>query len=210
MGTHHVWQCNVFVPKEEVAEDDETRARNEFERYLHYYERYTLHDRAQKFAQKQLRRLGKQELDSSPGCQRKSKVTGKDIAAADPQDNTSSPKKKEVDARLLPLLKDANQRLVECRRVLKFSYVFAYYHFLPTRSDTTAAATIMSDELKRQKECYEQHQGILEGLTEGLSKLTESSHDTMCLQDVANRTRVIGQFIKNVLEFVADGMAIDG
>jgi ariadne-1 len=249
MGTHHVWQCNAFVPNEQ-ADTDEARARNELERYLHYYERYHLHDRAQKFAQKQLARLCKQEIDSTSSCPLWSKSkkcttitttatatatscsstttlsqpndTIKDLAAAPMiqiQETVSGPNKDvHSDVRLLGVLKDANQRLVECRRVLKFSYVFAYIHFVPTTTTTSTseeddgtASTIMvmSDELKRQKECFEHHQGILEGLTEGLSKLTESRRETMELQDVTNRTRVIGQFIKNVLEFVEDGMSID-
>ncbi|CAB9504892.1 Potential E3 ubiquitin-protein ligase ariadne-2 [Seminavis robusta] len=212
-GTHHVWQCNAYQASP-AAEDDVAKAKNELERYLHYYERYHGHNKAQTFAQKQLNKLIKQELQDANGTthsshkKKKKKTKTKTKTKTDSTTTTDSTKSDKmdveetedeeeeappVDVRLPSLLKDANQQLVQCRRVLKYSYVFAYYHFGPQANES----------LKRQKETFEHHQGILEGLTEGLSKITEiKQRHKINLQDVTNRTRVIGQFIKNVLENV--------
>jgi hypothetical protein len=105
----------------------------------------------------------------------------------------------------VPLLIEANQQIVRCRQVLKASYVFAFYHFSPDNNKENEDS-FMSIMDKIQKECFEQHQGILEGMTEELSKVTEMPRDKMDRQDVVNRSRAIGQFIKNVLEYVGEGM----
>ena len=85
-------------------------------------------------------------------------------------------------------------------------------HFAPRTSSSTPRNNMLDanhNQLQKEKECFEHHQGILEGLTEGLSKLTEkprSEIDIDTRQDIVNRTRVIGQFIKNVLEYVDNGL----
>ena len=97
---------------------------------------------------------------------------------------------------------DANQQLVKCRRVLKYTYAFAYYYFQDDDDDSS------KKQKQKQKECFEHHQGILEGLTEALSELTEKKETKTGINqvDVVNRTRVIGQFIKNVLDYVDNDM----
>ena len=58
--------------------------------------------------------------------------------------------------------------------------------------------------------CFENHQGILEGLTEQLSKICETDLQTgtIDVQDMTNKTRSIQTFIRNVLEFVDDGLQL--
>ena len=198
MGTHHVWNCNAY--KEGDADADQTRAKNELERYLHYYQRYHGHAQAQKFARKQLKKMDKREDATGSIKPNKKPATPKG------DKDSSSPKEDKKTTTItrddgggggecdLRFLKDANQQLIKCRRVLKYTYVFAYYKFT-------------NPSLKRQKECFEHHQGILEGLTEGLSKVTEETEIAKIdQQDVINRTRVLEQFIKNVLEHVDNGM----
>jgi len=70
-------------------------------------------------------------------------------------------------------LKVANEQLLICRRVLKFTYVFAFYHFMDA-GETTTTTTSLSE-----KNCFEHHQGILEGLTENLSKLCETTSEVL-------------------------------
>lgn len=166
MGTHHVWQCNAYKPKED-EENEKFNAKNELERYIHYHTRFLGHNNAQKFAIKQL-------LDKS------SSTHGDDQS-----------KQKVSDSDLSDFMKDANRQLVECRRVLKYTYTFAFFHFADRK-------------LKKMQECFESHQGTLEGLTEGLSMATEKPFDEIDRQDVVNRTRAIGAFIKNVLAYVAE------
>ena len=230
MGTHHVWDCNVFKEKGE-EENDKQRAKNELERYLHYYQRYHGHAQAQKFAKKQLKKMEKREdaagtapfdaatmTTTTLAVPSKADSTDESRAAdakSDKQSATTTVERKRTNGASTPpqqelanfqgslggcerdlrFLVDANQQLIKCRRVLKYTYVFAYYKFANNPS------------LKLQKECFENHQGILEKMTEDLSKVTENPVlASIDQQDVINRTRVIGQFIKNVLEYVDNGM----
>jgi ariadne-1 len=70
-------------------------------------------------------------------------------------------------------LKAANEQLVECRRVLKYTYTFAYY---------------LTDESKAlEKERFEHHQEMLERFTEHLSDLSEKPLAEMDRTDVVNQ-----------------------
>jgi ariadne-1 len=163
LGSHHVSQCNGYGGNP----SDVSRAKGELDRYLHYYHRYHAHAEAQEFARKQLKKTEAQ--DSEP--ESSDDFIWKDVA----------------------FLKAANKQLVECRRVLKYTYVFAYYHFV-------------NPSTKMQQERFEHHQGILESLTESLSKLTEKSLGEIDQTQVINQTAVIDQFMKNILEYVENGM----
>lgn len=208
MGTHHVWQCNAY----KEPEDGKLKAKNELERYLHYFNRYKGHDDAQTFARKQLDKKRHTFAASSKQQQQSTKDEKGDNGGksnANSNSNKTEDDKKALanavaataadsmeDFDLPDFLKDANRQLVTCRRVLKYTYVFAYYHFVDPKR-------------KVAKECFEFHQGTLEGLTEGLSKATEMALEDIDQQDVVNRTRAIGEFIKNVLAHVDDGMDDD-
>ena len=102
------------------------------------------------------------------------------------QDSSESAKWTDVE-----FLKAANEQLVECRRVLKYTYVFAYY---------------MDGRNKMQRERFEYHQEMLERFTENLSELSEKPLDKMNRTDVVNQTRVVDRFVKNILKYVEDGM----
>jgi ariadne-1 len=71
-------------------------------------------------------------------------------------------------------LKTANEQLVECRRVLKYTYVFAYY---------------MNSSALMRKERFEHHQEMLERFTENLSELSEKPLGEMDRTDVVNQVR---------------------
>jgi len=102
------------------------------------------------------------------------------------QDATDNAKWTDVE-----FLKTANEQLVECRRVLKYTYVFAYY---------------MESRNKMQRERFEHHQEMLERFTENLSELSEKPLDQMDRTAVVNQTRVVDRFVKNILKYVEDGM----
>ena len=87
-------------------------------------------------------------------------------------------------------MKSATVQLVECRRVLKQTYVYAYY--LPTDSTTG------------RRERFEHHQEMLEKFTERLSELSEQSLEKMDRADVVNMTRVVDRFVKNIVKYVED------
>ena len=86
-------------------------------------------------------------------------------------------------------LKTANEQLVECRRVLKYTYAFSFY---------------LTDEQKRSR--FEYHQEMLERFTENLSELSEKPLEQMNRTEVVNQTRVVDKFMKAVLKYVDDGM----
>lgn len=105
------YNCNKFHEKDgaEGDQSDAAKAKRELDRYLHYYKRYHAHAEAQKFAMKQLKETETRMMQLQD-C--KHDATWTDVE----------------------FMKTANEQLVECRRVLKFTYVFAYYMFTPVNS----------------------------------------------------------------------------
>lgn len=147
-----------------------SQAKRDLDRYLHYYKRFHAHAQAQTFAAKSLRETDKKMVML--------------------QESTDHAKWSEVE-----FLKAANEQLVECRRVLKFTYVHGYY-FQPI------------DENKNQRERFEHHQEMLERFTEVLSELAEKPIAEMDRTAVVNQTRVVDQFMKNILKCVEDDEGI--
>jgi len=90
-------------------------------------------------------------------------------------------------------LKTATEQLVEYRRVLKFTYTFAYY----------------LDDKDGKKERFEHHQEMLEKFTERLSELNEMPLATIDRTEVINLTRVVDKFAQNVIRYVEDEMEED-
>jgi len=168
-NTGGYYKCNKYDPNSSTPSDDQSdaaRAKRELDRYLHYYKRYHAHSEAQKFAKKQL-----EETEARMVLL---------------QESSDDAKWSDVE-----FLKTANEQLVECRRVLKYSYVFAYY---------------MDTGSMMQKERFEHHQEMLERFTENLSELSEKPLHEMDRTDVVNQTRVVDRFMKNILKYVEDGM----
>ncbi len=99
-------------------------------------------------------------------------------------------------------LKTANEMVIECRRTLKFTYVFGYY--------LTAPRPLASDESNKHRDLFENMQEDLERYTELLSELTEFPIEKMCQPEVKesiiNNTRVVEKFQKNLLEGCDEGL----
>jgi ariadne-1 len=131
-------------------QSDAAKAKRDLDRYLHYYKRYHAHAEAQTFAKKQLK-----ETESRMVLL---------------QEATDDAKWSDVE-----FLKTANEQLVECRRVLKYTYVFAYYldPGLQPKGSAGAAWEGNSNNLAMQRERFEHHQEMLERFTENLSELSE-------------------------------------
>jgi len=167
-NTGGYYRCNKYDPNTSAgdSQSDAARAKRELDKYLHYYKRFHAHSEAQKFAKKQL------------------KDTESRMVLI--QESTDDSTWNDVD-----FLKDAVEQLVECRRVLKYTYTFAYY---------------MSETQSNQKERFEYHQEMLEKFTENLSEVTEKPLGEMNKADVRNQTRVVNMFMKNILQYVDDGM----
>ena len=87
-------------------------------------------------------------------------------------------------------LKQANEQIIECRRVLKYTYVLGFF-----LEDNTAV-----------KHLFEHQQEMLEKNTEQLHRHIEVSEDVDKTQ-VINLTRVTDKFLRSVLEEFDGGRA---
>lgn len=130
---------------------------------MFYYARYDNHEKAGKFAARHRDTTQKRmaELQASAGS------SWADVS----------------------FLEQAAEALLECRRVLKYTYVLGYY---------------MPDS--KEKELFEHLQEQLERSTEHLAELTEAPLEKMSAPDVANFTRVTLQFLRNTLEGIEEGL----
>ena len=149
-NTGGYYKCNKFdASNGGDDQSDAARAKRELDRYLHYYKRYHAHSEAQKFAKKQLRDTEARMIILQESTSDSSTWTD------------------------VEFLKAAVEQLIECRRVLKYTYTFAYY---------------LTDKSKQmQKERFEYHQEMLEKFTENLSELSEKPLAEM------DRTNVVNQ-----------------
>jgi len=153
------YNCNKYqAGQKNENEDDAAKAKRELDRYLFYYRRYHGHEMSLKFANKQ-----KIEAENKM----------KEIQERDRQGGWSD----------VEYLAKAVDQLIECRRVLKYTYVYAYY---------------LQDGAG--KSLFEYNQMMLEANTERLSELTERPIDRIDRSEVTNFTRVTGSFVHKLLE----------
>lgn len=164
------YKCNKYDPKNikggkpGTKATSEEEAKMELDRYLHYYKRYHSHDQAKKFAA----------------------VQRKEIEERMSQLQASSSTSTWVDVQFL---KAAMEVVFECRQVLKYTYVFAFYL-----------------QGGPEKDLFEYLQQELEKNTERLSELSESRIEKVDRTEVVNFTRVTQRFMKNLLDGVAQGL----
>jgi len=164
-NTGGYYKCNKFDEDDSKDGSAAAKAKRELDRYLHYYKRYHAHHEAQNFASKQL------------------KMTEEKMVKL--QESSDAARWSDVE-----FLKAANIQLVECRRVLKYTYVYSFY------------MSVQPDIRER----FEYHQEMLERFTESLSDQSEKPIEQMSRTDVVNTTRVVDRFLKNILKYVEDGM----
>jgi len=91
-------------------------------------------------------------------------------------------------------LKVAVEQVLQCRKVLKYTYVFAY--FLHEEQGHTP----------EERNLFEYLQEQLEKTTEKLSELSEVPVEKLDQAEVTNYTLVTKQFLKNLLDGVAAGL----
>lgn len=90
-------------------------------------------------------------------------------------------------------LEAATELVIECRRVLKYTYVLGYYM-----------------EPGPEKTLFEHLQQFLESSTEKLSELTEVELEKQDRVQVVNFTRVTHNFLEQLLEGVEEGLTAAG
>lgn len=157
------YSCNRYDPAKPTGDGAEAQAQAELDRYLFYFQRYENHDQAGKFAAKH-RKLTQQRMME---LQAKSTSSWADVT----------------------FLENATEALLECRRVLKYTYAFGYY---------------MKDG--SEKRLFEHLQEHLERSTETLAELTEEPLASMDRSQIVNFTRVTQKFLNQLLEGIEDGL----
>lgn len=157
-GTGGFYKCNKYeagVVDESATDAD--KAKVELDRYLHYYQRYIAHDRSLKHASGYREEAERRMVELQ-----------------------ESGKSAWIDVQFL---KQAVEQVIECRRVLKYTYVLGYF----------------LKDLTQEKRLFEHHQEMLEKHTETLHHYTEMSLDNLDRTQVVNLTRVAEKFMSSLL-----------
>jgi len=166
-NTGGYYNCNRYQGSVEAPSNETSRAKQELDRYLFYYKRWAVHEQAGKFADDQRQKVEARMVELQ---------TQESVGWIDVQ-----------------FLQQAVEQLIECRRVLKYTYAFAYC--LPSGP---------------KKQLFEYNQSMLESNTEKLSELSEMKLEEMDRSEVINFTRVTGKFLRSLLEQVErDGIGLD-
>lgn len=207
--------CNAYIEEKDGKME---LVKKELDKYIHHYARYKAHERAQTFAETQL------------------KEGADEVRVLQYLEENAGTSWREVD-----FLRMANRQLVECRRVMKFTYVFAYYmkdkaiitdswmdlnmDGDPKRELGTKLFGVLDncswkkqkhkhvdrnssrneeEVAKRQKEQFEEHQNMLEQFTEELSQMVELPVAQIDRNEVINKTKFVKQYLKNILLYVEE------
>jgi hypothetical protein len=162
----------VFETLKEVLvwDDDEIselfRQKKKMDRIAHYLARFVAHEQGQRFAEDQCEVL----------------LEGRAVGFAKATDLKSA-----TDTDFLAV---ANDRLVAARRILKYSYCYAYY--LPDEE---------SEGMISQKGLFQHHQERLERFTEQLSNISEHAFTYDDRANILNLIGIVDQCMKTIIEF---------
>eukprot|EP00600_Ochromonadales_sp_CCMP1393_P003405 CAMPEP_0174990518 /NCGR_PEP_ID=MMETSP0004_2-20121128/21372_1 /TAXON_ID=420556 /ORGANISM="Ochromonas sp., Strain CCMP1393" /LENGTH=664 /DNA_ID=CAMNT_0016244147 /DNA_START=79 /DNA_END=2073 /DNA_ORIENTATION=+ len=161
------YKCNRFVPTNTKSSANAVeKAKRELDRYLHYYQRYHGHDHALKFASSQ-----------------------RELAEARMVEQQEQQKTSWIDVQFL---KQAAEQVIDCRRVLKYTYVLGFY----------------LDDSTGEKQLFEHHQEMLEKNTERLQEYTEKPLEEIDRTQVVNLTRVTEKFMASLLASMTGGVVM--
>ncbi|CCI48337.1 unnamed protein product [Albugo candida] len=163
-ATGGYYKCNRYDAQATVADSDAARAKAELDRYLHYYQRYANHSEAGKFSSRMREGTESRMVELQRSHRQSSWID-------------------------VQFLNASTEQLIECRRVLKYTYVLGYY-LLPGK----------------EKSLFEYLQENLEKNTEHLTGLIEGPLELMDRSDIINYTRVTETFLRNLLAGVEDGL----
>lgn len=136
------WKCHDCNRYKRQREDEETRrekAKKMWGKYIHYYERWEWNEKSRKKAIQDLQRLRGDDI------QKISKIQNEPLSQ-------------------MTFLVEAWEQIVECRRVLKWTYAYGYYL---SEEDDDAVTT------RARKHLFEYSQGEAEGVLEKLHHCAE-------------------------------------
>lgn len=141
--------CNAY--KEDPESKRVEQAKESLDRYIHYYQRYEVHEKSK-------------QLDTNL---RQSAVEQMVELCA----NTS------VSTKNIDLIAKATENLIECRRIMKYTYVFGFYHECG----------------QTERELFEFLQAELERSTEELSGILEKRLGIAMLDEVRAKSNTAGK-----------------
>jgi ariadne-1 len=166
-NTGGFYKCNKFegVSKADDEQSEAEKAKSELNRYLHYYQRYHGHDHSLKFAASQREAAERRMIET--------------------QESMHS---SWIDVQFLH---QAAELVIECRRLLKYTYVLGFF---------------LTDKTP-EKQLFEHHQEMLEKNTERLQECTEQNQ--VEASQVINLTRVTEKFMQGLLYSMKGGIIQD-
>ncbi|EGC37299.1 hypothetical protein DICPUDRAFT_94109 [Dictyostelium purpureum] len=161
------YSCNKYEQSDgKKADESSAMVKQESDRFLHYFTRYFNHDMLMKHAIK----MREEEMEDKMNQFRELTNLNPDF------------------------LQEAIELLIECRRILKYTYVFGYY-----LSDNVPGKTF-----------FEYQQANAEGITELLSESVYINVALINAEDMKNRVRVTKKYITNLVKSIEEGLGLDG
>jgi len=158
------WSGHTTCNKLKEAGDKDS-AKDSLERYLHYFHRWNVHANSRKFESK-LRETAIEKM----------------IRAFDTQNMNN-----------IKVIDDATENLIECRRTLQYTYVYAF-------------ALSLEDKHDKEKNLFEFLQADLEKTTEELSHYLENEDGTVNLSVMRQKSNNAAQKLLHLLEGVEEGL----
>eukprot|EP01105_Mastigella_eilhardi_P011214 TRINITY_DN2594_c0_g1_i7.p2 TRINITY_DN2594_c0_g1~~TRINITY_DN2594_c0_g1_i7.p2 ORF type:complete len:218 (-),score=55.03 TRINITY_DN2594_c0_g1_i7:113-766(-) len=185
-GFAHDWtkienhECGRY---KEDTDKAATAAQNSLQRYMFYYERFSAHDST--------RQMVKQMEDLLE--QRRRDIRAKGIEPG----------------HFITILEDAHVVIVKARRMLAWSYVYAFYMF------SGATPGKVAEEMRTtHKNLFEDFQTQLEGSLEILSKLTQTLpvDDTVWrhFERMANMTKIVAKKLNGLSDVIQNHILEQG
>lgn len=158
------YSCNKYEASDaKKVDDDATTLKAESDRFLHYFNRYFSHDVLNKHAEKQ-----KKEISIKMDQFREATSQNPDF------------------------LLEAVDLLIECRRILKYTYAYGFY--LPDGPT---------------KNFFEWSQANAEGITERLTESLNAPVGQINPEDLKNFIRVTKKYISNLVKGIEDGLGVE-
>lgn len=158
------YSCNKYEASDAKKVDDEaSRLKSESDRFLHYFNRFFNHDVLNKHAEKQKREI-QQKMDQF----------------------------RELTNQNPDFMMEAVDLLIECRRILKYTYAYGFYL-----------------EEGPAKTFFEYLQANAEGITERLTEALNVSANNINAEDLKNRIRVTKKYIGNLVKGIEEGLGVE-
>lgn len=158
------YSCNKYdVSDAKKVDDEASRVKAESDRFLHYFNRFFNHDVLNKHAEKQKREI-QQKMDQF----------------------------REYTNQNPDFMMEAVDLLIECRRILKYTYAYGFYI-----------------EEGPAKNFFEYLQANAEGITERLTEALNLSATAINPEDLKNRIRVTKKYISNLVKGIEEGLGVE-